>query len=158
MSFIYRRHTLRIQLRTVIQSLVRPHTLNAIISLREEYNTILSFQVNKQLNGIKQMQFKIGDKPQKLLAHQLRQIQASRAIHRVKSNLGTILTDPKEINTHFMEFYSKIIQNKWWPRYWCNIIPSQLNLPQLSPKAVATLDKEISREEIIRAIKESPNN
>lgn len=84
------------------------NTLKSITSQRQEYNTILSSQVNKQLNRIKQLQFEIGDKPQKLLARQLRHIQASRAIHRVRSSSGTILTDPKEINTHFREFYSKL--------------------------------------------------
>ena len=51
-----------------------PNTLNSIISLRQEHNTILSSQVNKQLSKIKQMQFEIVDKPQKLLARQLRHI------------------------------------------------------------------------------------
>lgn len=88
-----------------------PNTLNSIISLRQEYNTILSSQVNKQLSRIKQMQFEIGDKPQKLLARQLRYIQASQAIHRIRSGSGTILTDPKEIITHFTEFYSKLYKS-----------------------------------------------
>lgn len=35
---------------------------------------------------------------------------------------------------------------------------SELNLPQLNSEAVAELDKDISIEEIIEAIKEFPNN
>lgn len=58
-----------------------------------------------------------------------------------------------------MEFYSKLYKSNG--DHDINAIKSflsQLNLPQLSTEAVATLDKEISIEEIIQVIKESPNN
>lgn len=88
------------------------------------------------------MQFEIGDKPQKLLARQLRHIQASQTIHRIRSGSGTILTDPKEINTHFMEFYSNLYKsNGNHDTDRIKSFLSQLNLPQLSPDSVALLDK-----------------
>lgn len=39
---------------------------------------------------IRQRQFEIGDKPQKLLARQLKQSQATRATHKIKLNNGKI--------------------------------------------------------------------
>ena len=83
------------QLERSYQTSADPLILKSIVSHRDEYNTILSAQVSKQLNRIKQMHFEIGDRPQKLLARQLRQAQASRSILRVKSDRGTVLTDPK---------------------------------------------------------------
>lgn len=85
-----------------------PDTSNTIVSQRDEYNTILSAQVSKQMNKMKEMQFENGDKPQKLLARQLRQAHASRAILTINSDTGT---DPTEINAHFMEFYSNLYKS-----------------------------------------------
>ncbi len=43
-------------------------TLKKIVALRSEYNSIISKKVSRQLMYIRQRQFEIGDKPQKLLA------------------------------------------------------------------------------------------
>ncbi|KAA8589211.1 hypothetical protein FQN60_012576, partial [Etheostoma spectabile] len=128
-------------------------------SVLDEYNTILSAQVCKQLNLIKQKQFEIVDKPQKLLAWQLRKAQASRAILRIKSDTGIILTEPKEINERFKEFYSKLYKSNC--NHDADVIRSflsGLDLPHLSSEAQAVLDGDISIAEIIEAIAEFPNN
>ncbi len=54
---------------------------------------------------IRQRQFEIGDKPQKLLARQLKQSQATRAIHKIKLNNGKIIVNPKEINCCFAALF-----------------------------------------------------
>lgn len=79
------------------------------------------------MNRIKQTQFELGDKPQKLLARQLRQAQASRAI--CENKMGTVLTDPKEINARFMEFYSNLYKsNGNWDTDAIKSFLSELNL------------------------------
>lgn len=45
--------------------------------------------------------FETGGKPDRLLARQLKGAQASRSIHSIKSEAGTLLTNPKDINDHF---------------------------------------------------------
>ena len=90
---------------------VDPDTMNSIVSHWDEYNAILSAWVSKQINRIKQMSFEIEGKPQNLLAQQLRQTQAFRATLRINSDTGTVLTDPKEINTHFVEFYTELYKS-----------------------------------------------
>lgn len=70
--------------------------------------TILNDQVSNLLIKLKQKQFELGDKADKLLATQLRGAQASRAIHQIKSQNGTLLTHPKEINNRFAEFYKHL--------------------------------------------------
>jgi len=59
---------------------------------------------------IKQKHFEIGDKPDKLLAHQLRGSYASRSIHGIAVKDGKILINPKDINKRFMYFF--LILNK----------------------------------------------
>lgn len=61
---------------------------------------------------LKRRHFELGDKPQKLLARQLKGEQAKRAIYKIKSKSGKILTDLKDINECFKEFYSEIYTSK----------------------------------------------
>lgn len=87
-------------------------TLKKIVAMRSEYNSILSKKVSRQLMHIRQKQFEIGDKPQKLLARQLKQAQASRAIQKIKLNNGTVIVNSKEINHHFADFYREVYESK----------------------------------------------
>ncbi len=87
-------------------------TLKKIVALRSEYNSIISKKVSRQLMYIRQRQFEIGDKPQKLLARQLKQSQATRAIHKIKLNNGKIIVNPKEINCCFADFFKEVYESK----------------------------------------------
>lgn len=73
-------------------------TLRKITALKCDYNPILSKNVPCLLAQVKQKYFEFGDKPQRLLACQLRQSQASRAIHSIRTNDGALLTDPEKMN------------------------------------------------------------
>ena len=100
------------QLGTAYKSSANSITLQNILKLKYEYNDIISAQVQDQLFKLKQKQFELGDKPQKLLARQLRGLQASRAIHKIKSKSGEICTDPSDINRHFREYYQQLCVSK----------------------------------------------
>jgi len=89
-----------------------PSTLQTILKLKYEYNTILSGQVWDQLLRIRQKYFELGDKPHKLLARQLRGLQANKAIHKIKSKAGDILVDPKSINDRFREYYEQLYTSR----------------------------------------------
>ena len=81
---------------------------NKIMKLKYEYNTILNKRVSSLLLKIKQKHFELGDKPEKLLASQLRGERAKQAIHRIKSKSGRLLTNPREINVCFRDFYKEL--------------------------------------------------
>ncbi len=82
--------------------------LYSIMKLKNEYNIILSDQINKQIFKLKQKQFELNDKPGKLLTRQLRGTQANRSILKIKSSSGEILTHPQDINDYFRDLYSKL--------------------------------------------------
>lgn len=131
-----------------------PSTLQNILKLKYEYNTILSGQVCDQLFKIRQKHFELGDKPHKLLARQLRGLQANRAIHKISSKSGEIVIDPKGINDCFREYYAQLYTSKakgdisdWLGR---------LNLPKLSDAAREALNSDITTQEILDAIKSFP--
>lgn len=50
---------------------------NKLLKLKYEYNIILSKRVNRLLLKLKQKHFELGNKPEKLLANQLRGEQAN---------------------------------------------------------------------------------
>lgn len=56
--------------------------------MRSEYNYFLAKKIAKQLDQIKQRHFELGEKPHRLLARQLKQSQASRAIHKIRTEWG----------------------------------------------------------------------
>ncbi|KAF0024969.1 hypothetical protein F2P81_021850 [Scophthalmus maximus] len=90
----------------------QPEVLKKISALRYEYNSILSKIVSRLLAQVRQKYLEFGDKPQRLLARQLRQSQASKSIHSIKTNDGNPLTDPKRINECFADFYEKDYQSQ----------------------------------------------
>lgn len=80
---------------------------------------------------------------------QLRQLQASRTIHCIKSKAGTLLKDPVKNNKCFAEFYTSVYQSQDEPdletmdMFWVN-----LNLPKLSKDSINVLDADINLDEI----------
>lgn len=118
---------------------------NKILKLKYEYNNILSKRVSSLLLKLKQKHFELGDKPEKLLASQLRGEQANRAIHRIKSKSGTLVTNPKQINACFRDFYRELYSSKVKPTEtdFCNFF-TNLNIPQLDGVARDDIDTPIS--------------
>lgn len=78
---------------------------NKILNLKNEFNRILSGNVSKLLLKLRQRHFEIGDKPERLLARQLKGAQASDAINKIKFKTGDLLTNHKEINNCFKDFF-----------------------------------------------------
>ncbi len=133
--------------------------LKEIMALKYEYNSLLSSSVLKLLCKVKQRYYELGDKSHNLLARQLRQHEAANAIYQIKNKKGKIITNPKEINQNFAEFYAEVYTSigKSDQKNIDSFIEG-LHLPKLSEKALKALDAEINIEEVENAIKEFPNN
>ncbi len=134
-------------------------TLNKVVKLKYEYNVLMSKNVLKMLNQVKQKYFELGDKTQKLLARQLRQAQASRAIHSIRLSSSNLINDPTDINKCFAKFYEDVYQSQdnATANTAVNFL-ANLNLPKLNEDAVKHLDEDIILKEINRAIFSFPNN
>jgi len=88
----------------------------------------------------------MGDKPDRLLSRQLRGMQAKRAIFQIKSSSGVLLTEPKEINACFLQFYKHLFTLK------CNVPDSDIT------DFLDTMDIPKLSELILKAIKSFPNS
>ena len=130
---------------------------NNILKLKYEYNSILGEQVGKTLLKLKHRHFELGDKPQRLLARQLKGEQAKRAIYKIKSKSGLMLTDLKDINRRFREFYSEIYTSKStatqadFDQFF-----DSLQFPQLDDAFKENLDLDFTLSELQDAIKAFP--
>lgn len=78
------------------------------ISLKSEYNS----KTIRVINQVKQKHFELTDKLHKLLARQLRNLQATQAIRRIQSKNSTILTKAKALNNRSVEFYNDVYESK----------------------------------------------
>ena len=70
---------------------------------------------NKALNSIlkpKQTSYDQGEKTGKLQAWRLKSMQNERSILEIKSEEGTTITNPQEINSSFQTFYSKLYMSE----------------------------------------------
>ena len=115
--------------------------------------------MSRLLVQIRQKYFEFGDKPHRLLSRQLRQTQASRAIHSIKSDDGTLWTDPEKINKCFAVFYERVYQSQGEPDPdEMETFFENLDLPKLSAESSLSLDKEINSKEIMEVISSLPNH
>lgn len=135
-------------------------TLETIIKLKYEYNTILSQRVGSLLAKTQQKYFELGDKPHSLLARQLRHTQATRAIHKIRDNQGNLTSDPVKINKAFASFYEDMYQSgvSHADSQKMNNFLENSQLPKLDETAAEAMDADITLEEILTAISQFPNN
>lgn len=143
------------QLETIYKSTSDSSSLQNILKLKYEYNSILSDQVGDQLLKLRQKYFEFWDKPQKLLARQLRGLHANRAIHQIRSKTEKMVTDPKGINERFMEYYQQLYTSK--AKRNISDWMAHLDIQKLSNIAKETFDADITIQEVIDAIKSFPN-
>lgn len=131
---------------------------NKILNLKYEYNRILSGTVGKLLLKVKQKHFELGDKPERLLARQLKGARANRAIYKIKSKTGGLLVNPREINDRFKDFYSELYTAKS-SATGADLASffDSLDLPALDESSRLELDSDFTECELVEAIKSFPS-
>lgn len=116
-------------------------------------------QVCSQLISCRQKTFLVGDKPHKLLARLLRKSQASQAILAVKNKNGQLVTDPKDINKCFEEFYCELYSSySSASQATIDEFLEESKLTKLDEEAVADLEADFTLDEVKVAIQQFPNS
>ena len=110
---------------------------------------MLGEQVRSYICKLQQKHFELGDKPDKLLARQLEGVQADRAIHKISSPTGQLITAPKLINNRFFDFFSQSYTSKSKPSDSdLDRFLNSFSIPPLSEAAKLELDSDFTLEEI----------
>lgn len=119
---------------------------------------MLGEQIRNYIRELKQKHFEVGDKPDKLLSRQLKDVQADRAIHKISSATGQLITDPKLINDRLFDYFNQLYTSKSNPTDSARgEFFDALNIPTLNESAKIDLDSDLTLEEIKTAIHSFPN-
>lgn len=107
---------------------------------------------------IKQKQFELGDKPDRLLARQWRSIQVNRAIHQIRKKDGTLMTNLRDINERFKEFYEALYESQASTATTALFhFLQSLHLPKLDEADRDALNVEITLDKLFEAITSFPS-
>uniref|UniRef100_A0A3B1J7U7 Reverse transcriptase domain-containing protein n=1 Tax=Astyanax mexicanus TaxID=7994 RepID=A0A3B1J7U7_ASTMX len=130
---------------------------NQILQYKFEYNNILNQRVENLLLKLKRKYFELGEKPEGLLARQLRDIRANQAIHEIYSISGHSITNHQEINNRFRDYYSDLYMSRFAASEPdLDSFFNNLAIPKLSDSAREALDSPIDPSEIQDAIDSFP--
>ena len=147
---------LETQLKDAEKDLAENHdevNLRKVCELKLKVNEIYNKKVEYAMFRLKSNFYESGEKSGKLLARQLKKQDASFLIPAVKNTNGDIMTNTKDINEVFKDFYSKL--------YTSEVDPSEeqyedffanLNIPKLSEGQVAQMEGGITEGEVRAAI------
>lgn len=136
------------------------NTQKQIKEVKIQIEELLNLEVEKKARYVKQSYYELGPKSAKLLARRLRKQHTDTAIHKIKNPISQkIETKPEEIEKIFREYYQKLYSqdetvNKWYIR---NFLYS-LDLPSIGEIQNKTITKEISLEELNKALGKMKTN
>lgn len=125
---------------------------NTICALKYKLNQILSSNNNRAFTFVRQKYFEFGDKPHKLLARQLKKLENSRMIYKIRSRNGNLVTSHKDINDNFRQFHESLYtsHSTAGPKDMQDFL-DRCDLPVLDQMDRKILNAKITTEEITKS-------
>ena len=131
---------------------------NRRLHLQAEFDMLSTSKAHLLLLKAKQRVFETGDKASTFLAYQARSAAASRLITQIKSPAGVVLSDTRDINKTFSDFYSNLYSSECPSDICDNDNPlDNIGYPTLDESLSKGLGEPISLIEIQEAIKTMQN-
>ena len=129
-----------------------------LIVARAKINLNMSNEITTQMNYVRQKHYEFGNKPSKLLAHQLKKEQTERTIKAINFN-DNITYYPKEINQAFFEFYNTLYksQNSHSQEELDQYLQNK-KLPKMTELDQQYLNSPFTKEEVQATINLMPTN
>ncbi len=130
-----------------------PEYKKKLISLKAQYNELTSNKIATNLMWLKQSYYDQGEKPGKLLAWRINNIQTNRAINSILLDDGQTSTDPLEINNAFKLYYDNLYNSECLDTLVeQNTFFDELEFPQLADDAKLDLENNLNIEELVDAV------
>lgn len=102
--------------------------------------------------------YESGEKASKLLASQLKAREAARQIGAIRDKTGALITNHKEINSVFKQFYEELYRSEGeLDLDKAKKFFEHLNLPKLSEEDMRYLERPITLEEVNKTIQSLPS-
>ncbi|KAI5628117.1 hypothetical protein C0J50_8261, partial [Silurus asotus] len=136
-----------------------PELYKQRVELQAEFDLLSTRDTECMLLRTRGSYYEYGDKPSRLLAHQLRRQAASRLIPQINNDLNVTVTDPMEINAVFKSYYSALYKSE------CLTDSKRLgdflqgvDFPVVDTVSVKDLDSPLSLDEVRASIKAMQSN
>lgn len=127
-----------------------------LLLLRAQYNELSASRAVASLLRLKQSFYDQGEKPGKVLAWRLKQLQSEKVIISLLSDQGEPIVDPTEINETFKTFYEGLYSSEMINvNSELKAFLNSINIPKIPEILKANLEKDITVEEISLAIDDS---
>lgn len=121
--------------------------------MQAEFNILSTGDAERLLLHTCGNYYEYEEKVGRLLAHQLRRRAASRFITQIAQPVGTLTSDPEEINSTLKNFYSSLYKTEASDhKEEMNQFLGLINFPKVNSLLAYELDRLIILEEIIKSI------
>lgn len=127
---------------------------NTLKSKQAELNDLLRYRVEYMMQVTRSKYYSECSKPSHLLALTLKQQETKRAIPAIRCSQRGVLTSTEDINKTFKEYFKKLYTSDGVPlENDLDTFFAGLNLPTLTAEETENLDKPITLEELLKAVK-----
>lgn len=124
-----------------------------LLLLRAQYNELSASKAVASLLRLKQSFYEQGEKPGKVLAWRLKQLQSEKVITSLQSDQGETIVDPTEINETFKKFYEGLYSSEMInANSELKVFLNSINIPKIPEILRTNLEKDITVEELSAAI------
>ena len=127
--------------------------------LQAELDLLTTSDAERLLVRSRATYYEHGDKPSRLLSHQLKRQTTSRLIPQIKDSSGALVSDPTSINDIFRDFYFSLYESESSSDTTeMTSFLQNLDIPKVDPITANELDVPLNVEEIKSSIKAMQNN
>lgn len=124
-----------------------------MLILKAQYNKESADRAASNILRLNQSFYEQGEKPGKILAWQIKQLEVQKNITSIINSKGEMIMDPIEINKEFRNYYEKLYESQdRSDQNSRNAFLDKINIPTIADEVKQQLDAEITEEEISRAI------
>uniref|UniRef100_A0A8C7ZH32 Reverse transcriptase domain-containing protein n=1 Tax=Oryzias sinensis TaxID=183150 RepID=A0A8C7ZH32_9TELE len=131
-----------------------PQTLVERTALQTKFNLLSTNEAVKLIRQTKQNFYEHGEKPSRLLAHQIKVMEERNQIEEIITKSGTKTSDQQAINTEFKMFYKDLYSSEVEDANLVNNFFEDLSIPLISQKNKTELENSVTLEEVKQAIKD----
>uniref|UniRef100_A0A3Q3A000 Reverse transcriptase domain-containing protein n=1 Tax=Kryptolebias marmoratus TaxID=37003 RepID=A0A3Q3A000_KRYMA len=129
-----------------------PDLIKSLLIKKAEFDTLASDAAVALLLKSRYSYYEFGDKPSKILAHQIRQRASNQHIVEINISNGTSI-NPQTINNQFRDFYSTLYTSECSPdQAQYESFFDSFTIPTIDPEAASDLDKPFTLAEVKSAI------
>lgn len=123
-----------------------------LLTKKAEYDILTSNETAQSLLKTRHNYYEFGDKPSRLLAHQIRQSSSSLHIAQINTDIGPTI-NPQSINGQFRDFYASLYSSECpdnetqYEHFF-----SSLDIPSINSEVASNLDAPFTIDELRSAL------